>query len=76
MISGATSGSGGAALGVHLADARSVENRHNVKTELGDTRYLNSTDIQEAVEELRVLTRFANTFNSRIFHSSLPGSPG
>ena len=51
MISGATSGSGGPALGAHLADARSIENRHNVKTELGATRFLRSQDIQECVEE-------------------------
>lgn len=48
MLSGATRGGGGRALGAHLADRKG----ENVRTEMGETRHLGAARIEGALREL------------------------
>lgn len=68
VISGATRGRGGAALGRHLADRRAE--RQNDETRLGSTRGVFACDVQAAIDEL---TRIVCHVRSRqpIYHVHL-----
>lgn len=65
IISGATQGRGGAALGRHLADRR--QEPQNEVARLGATRKILATDIEAAIDELTLIASHARS-KKTIYH--------